>query len=87
MCNYNSIMYVVFLFCLVIFSLYCLIINVLNDESNLNIIVIYVLFEKKNIVNIYLFVKNKIYRYLILLNDIIVVIKLNKLNIYKLFDL
>lgn len=87
MCNYNSIMYVVFLFCLVIFSLYCLIINVLNDESNLNIIVIYVLFEKKNIVNIYLFVKNKIYRYLILLNDRIVVIKLNKLNIYKLFDL
>lgn len=48
MCNYNSIRYVVFLFCLVIFSLYCLIINVLNDESNLNIKVIYVLFEKKN---------------------------------------
>lgn len=71
MCNYmyNSIRYVVFLFCLVRFSLYCLIINVLNDESNLNIKVIYVLFEKKNIVNIYLFVKNKIYRYLILLND------------------
>lgn len=87
MCNYNSIRYVVFLFCLVIFSLYCLIINVLNDESNLNIKVIYVLFEKKNIVNIYLFVKNLIYRYLILLNDGIVVIKLNKFNIYKLFDL
>lgn len=47
----------------------------------------YCLKKKKNIVNIYLFVKNKIYRYLILLNDGIVVIKLNKFNIYKLFDL
>lgn len=42
--------------------------------------------KKKNIVNIHPPVKNKTYRYLILLNDGIVAIKPNKFNTYKLFD-
>lgn len=72
--------------CLAILSLHCLTTNESNDESNLNNKVIHVSFEKKNIVNIHSPVKNKTYRYLILLNDRIVAIKPNKFNTYKLFD-
>lgn len=84
--NYNSIRHVVSSPCLAILSLHCLTTNVSNDESNLNIKVIHVSFEKKNIVNIHSPVKNKTYRYLILLNDRIVAIKPNKFNTYKLLD-
>lgn len=84
--NYNSIRHVVSSPCVAILSLHCLTTNVSNDESNLNIKVIHVSFEKKNIVNIHSPVKNKTYRYLILLNDRIVAIKPNKFNTYKLFD-
>lgn len=85
--NYNSIRHVVSSPCLAILSLHCLTTNVSNDESNLNIKVIHVSFEKKNIVNIHPPVKNLTYRYLILLNYGIVAIKPNKFNTYKLFDL
>lgn len=84
--NYKSIRHVVSSPCVAILSLHCLTTNVSNDESNLNIKVIHVSFEKKNIVNIHPPVKNKTYRYLILLNDGIVAIKPNKFNTYKLFD-
>lgn len=84
--NYNSIRHVVSSPCLARLSLHCLTTNVSNDESNLNVKVIHVSFEKKNIVNIHPPVKNKTYRYLILLNDGIVAIKPNKFNTYKLFD-
>lgn len=84
--NYNSIMHVVSSPCVAILSLHCLTSNVSNDESNLNIKVIHVSFEKKTIVNIHPPVKNETYRYLILLNDGIVAIKPNTFNTYKLFD-
>lgn len=45
--NYNSIRHVVVSPCLAILSLHCLTTNVSNDESNLNIKVIHVSFEKK----------------------------------------
>lgn len=45
--NYNSIRHVVSSPCLAILSLHCLTTNVSNDESNLNIKVIHVSFEKK----------------------------------------
>lgn len=80
--NYNSIRHVVSSPCLAILSLHCLTTNVSNDESNLNIKVIHVSFEK-NIVNTHPLVKNKTYRYLILLNDGIVAIKPNKFNTYN----